>query len=70
MRMWSSYSGVLVWKTQNPWAGLRGQLYDWLLAPTGGFFGAQTALQPMHALLDPLTMQVTFCMCHTGSYAT
>ncbi len=23
-RMWSKYSGVLVWKTQSPWPGLRG----------------------------------------------
>ena len=59
MRMWAPYSGVLVWKTQNPWAGLRGQLYDWLLAPTGGLYGARTALRPLHALLDPTTMQAS-----------
>ena len=29
--MWEWYAGVFVWKSQNPWTGLRGQLYDWYL---------------------------------------
>ena len=41
--MWTLYSGVLVWKTQNPWTGLRGQLYDYYLDQTGGYFGARKA---------------------------
>ena len=24
--MWTRYSGLLIWKTANPWAGLRGTL--------------------------------------------
>lgn len=56
--MWSSFSGMLIWKTQNPWAGLRGQLYDWQLEQTGGYFGVKSACQPLHVQLNPLTMQV------------
>ncbi|KAG5541409.1 hypothetical protein RHGRI_021292 [Rhododendron griersonianum] len=28
-RMWSKYTGVLIWKNQNPWTGLRGKVMDW-----------------------------------------
>ena len=27
--MWNWYAGVFLWKSQSPWPGLRGQLYDW-----------------------------------------
>jgi hypothetical protein len=30
------FGGMLIWKVQNPWTGLRGQLYDYFLRPTGG----------------------------------
>ncbi|CAM6101571.1 unnamed protein product [Calypogeia fissa] len=54
-RMWERYSGVLIWKTQNPWSGLRGGLYDFLLAQTGGFFGTQSAAEPVHIQLNLAT---------------
>ena len=56
--MWARYSGVLLWKTANPWAGLRGQLYDWRLAQTGGFYGARRACEPLHVQLNLRTLQV------------
>ncbi len=58
--MWLRYSGMVIWKTQNPWAGLRGQLYDWLLAQTGGFYGARIACERIHVQLNLHTLQV----CH------
>ena len=61
-QMWAQRTGVLLWKSQNPWTGLRGQLYDCLLGPTGGFYGAAVALRPLHALLDPLTLQVCLAL--------
>ena len=57
--MWHPYTGVLIWKTQNPWSGLRGQLYDYTLQQTGGYFGTKLACQPLHVQLNPLTMQVS-----------
>ena len=50
--MWRSRTGVLVWKSQAPWPTLRGALYDYYLAPTGGFYGARAALKnEIHAQL-------------------
>ena len=51
-QMWESYVGVFVWKSQNPWTGLRGQLYDWYLEQTGGLFGVRSACEPVHVQLD------------------
>ncbi|XAR49117.1 Mannosylglycoprotein endo-beta-mannosidase [Bertholletia excelsa] len=54
-RMWSKYTGVLIWKTQNPWTGLRGQFYDHLLDQTAGFFGCRCAAEPVHVQLNLAT---------------
>lgn len=56
--MWGRFTGVLLWKTQNPWAGLRGQLYDCLLAQTGGFYGVRCACEPLHVQLNLHSLQV------------
>jgi len=50
--MWTRTTGVLMWKSASPWPALRGALYDWFLAPSGGFFGARAALEPLHAQLS------------------
>jgi mannosylglycoprotein endo-beta-mannosidase len=49
--MWNIHSGVLAWKSQNPWTGLRGQFYDYYLDQTGGFFGVRKACEPVHIQL-------------------
>ncbi|PQQ06518.1 mannosylglycoprotein endo-beta-mannosidase [Prunus yedoensis var. nudiflora] len=54
-RMWSKYTGVLIWKTQNPWPGLRGQLYDHFLDQTAGFYGCRCAAEPIHVQLNLAT---------------
>ncbi|CAA6654061.1 unnamed protein product [Spirodela intermedia] len=51
-RMWSKYTGVLIWKTQNPWTGLRGQFYDHLHDQTAGFYGCRHAAEPVHVQLN------------------
>ena len=52
-RMWSQYTGFLIWKTQNPWYGLRGQMYDWLLQPNAALFAIRCAAEPVHVQLCP-----------------
>ena len=52
-RMWSQYTGFLIWKTQNPWYGLRGQMYDWLLHPNAALFAIRCAAEPVHVQLCP-----------------
>ncbi|KAJ4772642.1 Beta-mannosidase [Rhynchospora pubera] len=54
-RMWTKYTGVLIWKTQNPWTGLRGQFYDHLHDQTAGFYGCRSAAEPVHVQLNLAT---------------
>jgi hypothetical protein len=67
--MWDWYTGVLLWKTQNPWTGLRGQMYDWFLDQTGGFYGIRTAAEPIHVQLNLATRQVDVVNTSTQSLA-
>lgn len=50
--MWTKFTGVLIWKTQNPWTGLRGQFYDHLQDQTAGFYGCRCAAEPIHVQLN------------------
>ncbi len=49
-KMWEWYTGVLVWKTQNPWTAMVGQMYDVYLDPNAGLYGQQAGAQPIHVL--------------------
>jgi len=50
--MWSKYSGMLVWKNQNPWTALRGQFYDVFLDQNGGFYGYKHGAKLLHLQLN------------------
>ncbi len=50
--MWTKYSGMLVWKNQNPWTALRGQFYDVFLEQNGGFYGYKHGAKPVHLQLN------------------
>ncbi|WP_340111566.1 glycoside hydrolase family 2 protein [Maribellus mangrovi] len=50
--MWDMYTGMLVWKNQNPWTSLRGQFYDVFLDQNGGFYGYQHGAVPVHVQLN------------------
>jgi len=52
-RMWAQHTGFLIWKTQNPWFGFRGQMYDWLLEPNAALYGIRCATEPVHVQLCP-----------------
>ncbi len=52
--MWDWYTGVIIWKTQNPWTALRGQMYDYYLDPNGGLYGLHHADEPLHAMYNPV----------------
>ncbi len=49
---WDWYTGVIIWKTQNPWTALRGQMYDYYLDPNGGLYGLHAAGEPLHVMLN------------------
>ena len=53
--MWDWYTGILIWKTQNPWTALRGQMYDWSLDVNASLYGTRKGCEPLHAYYNPVT---------------
>jgi mannosylglycoprotein endo-beta-mannosidase len=51
-KMWDWYTGMLVWKNQNPWTSLRGSFYDYYLDYNGGYFGYKHGAAPVHIQLN------------------
>ncbi|HUB59832.1 MAG TPA: glycoside hydrolase family 2 TIM barrel-domain containing protein [Puia sp.] len=52
--MWEWYTGAIIWKTQNPWTALRGQMYDCYLDVNAGLYGLHTGSEPLHIMYDPV----------------
>lgn len=52
--MWDWYTGVIIWKTQNPWTALRGQMYDYYLDPNACLYGTRIGSAPLHAMCNPV----------------
>jgi mannosylglycoprotein endo-beta-mannosidase len=50
--MWDWYTGVIIWKTQNPWTAMVGQMYDVYLDPNACMFGLQEGGKPLHIMYD------------------
>ncbi|GGG32308.1 hypothetical protein GCM10011344_36540 [Dokdonia pacifica] len=50
MKEW--YTGLIIWKSQGCWTGVRAKLYDWFLEQNGGFWGVKTACEPIHVQLN------------------
>ncbi len=51
--MWDWYTGVIIWKTQNPWTAMRGQMYDYYLDPNACLYGLRKGGTPLHIMYDP-----------------
>ncbi|MGX5853672.1 glycoside hydrolase family 2 protein [Dyadobacter jiangsuensis] len=51
--MWDWYTGVIIWKTQNPWTSLRGQMYDYYLDPNACLYGLHSGSEPLHVMYNP-----------------
>ena len=52
--MWEWYTGTIIWKTQNPWTALRGQMYDYYLDVNACLYGLHTGSEPLHIMYDPV----------------
>ena len=52
--MWDWYTGILIWKSQNPWTALKGQFYDWFLDQNAGYYAYKHAAAPVHVQLNLL----------------
>jgi mannosylglycoprotein endo-beta-mannosidase len=55
---WDWYTGVIIWKTQNPWTALRGQMYDYYLDPNACLYGLREAGEMVHAAYNPMEGKV------------
>jgi mannosylglycoprotein endo-beta-mannosidase len=55
---WGWYTGIIVWKTQNPWTAMVGQMYDTYLDPNAGMYGLSEGSKPIHVMYDPIHKSV------------
>lgn len=53
--MWDWYTGSIIWKTQNPWTSMRGQMYDYYLDPNACLFGLRKGSEMVHIMCNPVT---------------
>jgi mannosylglycoprotein endo-beta-mannosidase len=51
--MWDWYTGTIIWKTQNPWTAMRGQMYDYYLDPNACLYGLHCGSEPLHVMCNP-----------------
>ncbi len=56
--MWNWYTGMIIWKTQNPWTALRGQMYDCYLDVNACYYGVREGGKPLHVQYNYKTRQV------------
>ncbi|MFD0942093.1 glycoside hydrolase family 2 protein [Pedobacter boryungensis] len=57
--MWDWYTGSIIWKTQNPWTALRGQMYDYYLDVNAALYGLKSGSEPLHIMLNPADSMIT-----------
>lgn len=50
--MWDWYTGFIIWKTQNPWTAMRGQMYDYYLDPNACLYGLHHGSEPLHVFMN------------------
>ncbi|MDR2120440.1 MAG: beta-glycosidase [Tannerella sp.] len=67
--MWEWYTGILIWKTQNPWTSLRGQMYDWFLDVNASLYGTKKGCEPLHPAYNRVSRQVEILNTAPGSHA-
>lgn len=56
--MWEWYTGSIIWKTQNPWTAMRGQMYDYYLDPNACLYGLRKGSEPLHIMMNPVDSMV------------
>ncbi len=52
--MWEWYTGTIIWKTQNPWTAMRGQMYDYYLDVNACLYGLRSGSEPLHIMYNPV----------------
>lgn len=57
--MWEWYTGFIIWKTQNPWTALRGQMYDYYLDVNACLYGLRSGSEALHVMCNPADGMIT-----------
>lgn len=57
--MWDWYTGTIIWKTQNPWSAMRGQMYDYYLDPNACLYGLHHGSELKHIMFNPTDSTVS-----------
>ncbi len=55
--MWNWYTGMIIWKIQNPWTAMRGQMYDYFLDVNACYYGVRKGGEPLHVQYNYRTRQ-------------
>ena len=50
--------GLLIWMSHSCWPSMVWQTYDYYFEPTGGYFGAKKASEPLHIQWNPVSDSV------------
>lgn len=58
--MWDWYTGMIIWKSQNPWTALKGQFYDWFLDQNATYYGYRHGTAPVHGQFNPADSSICF----------
>jgi len=67
--MWDWYTGILIWKTQNPWTSLRGQMYDWYLDVNATLYGTRKGCEPLHPQYNIVSHRVELINTALGNHS-
>ncbi|MDR1601561.1 MAG: beta-glycosidase [Tannerella sp.] len=67
--IWEWYTGILIWKTQNPWTSLRGQMYDYFLDVNASLYGVKKGCEPLHPSYNRVSRQVEIINTAPGQHA-
>ncbi|MEN6455469.1 MAG: glycoside hydrolase family 2 TIM barrel-domain containing protein [Prolixibacteraceae bacterium] len=67
-KMWNWYTGIILWKTQNPWTALRGQAYDWFLDVNAVFYGIKKGSEPLHPIYNLVSKRIELINSSLNSY--
>ncbi|TWR31125.1 glycosyl hydrolase [Mucilaginibacter pallidiroseus] len=57
--MWDWYTGFIIWKTQNPWTAMRGQMYDYYLDPNACLYGLRNGSEALHVMYNPVSGMIS-----------
>jgi len=56
--MWEDASGIMTWMSQSAYPSMVWQTYDYYYDPTGAYWGAKSACEPVHIQWNPLNNSV------------